>query len=107
MDERQTLRWAAAALSTALTLVVYYSLDLVYTGLGDLPPDLPPDLATTAAPGRSAYLWRVAICGCLTPILLVTYGWLARGRETAFWRLTEKSLIPVVALAALLAVVFA
>ena len=103
MDERQTLRWAAAALSTALTLVAYYSLDLVYTGFGDLPPDL----ATTAAPGRSAYLWRVATCGCLTPILLVTYGWLARGREPAFWRLTEKSLIPVVALAALLAVVFA
>lgn len=101
-EENKTLRIAAAVLGTSVLLILYYSLDRTRAGLFD--PG--PDPATVIASGRSDYLWRVAICAYLTPIVFSALYLLGRGREEKLWTLVSRALLPVVLVAAILSVAF-
>ena len=101
-DARPTLRWASAALGTAITLIAYYAIDRTRAGFFD--PG--PDPSTVIASGRSEYLWRVAICGYLTPLLLAGWYALARHREAVVWNRLQRLLLPTVIFAAALSIAF-
>lgn len=101
-SDRDALRVVGAAIAAALVAILYYAIDrsraFIVHG--------PPDPLSPFSSQRIDYFWRVAIAFFLGSIAWAGWSALIRERAERGFVLLTRAVVPVVALAVLLSLLF-
>lgn len=95
-------RIAAAAIGTALVVVLYYALDRARMAI--LHPSMDPSMIIAGE--RIEYFWRVTVCGYLSPLIFFALYRISTGREDRALRMTVRAIVPVAIIGCVLSVFF-
>ena len=99
---RRAQRIAAAAIGTALVVILYYAVDRARMAI--LHPSIDPTMVIAGE--RIEYFWRVMVCGYLSPLIFAALYRLMRGREERAMRVVHGGIAPVAIVACVLSVLF-